>query len=223
MIQLDHIIVFCSSGAPEATALRDQGLVDASGQVHVGQGTANRRFSFANAFLELLWVEDETEARGGEVQATQLWERWHGRSSGLCPFGLAFRPGADAAEQPPFSTWSNRPSYLPTGFSIEVGSEIKPTEPLLFFLPFVKGRRGPPSESTDHPAGVSELVDLRLYLPQAAHPSDAILKLVSTGLVSINTASEYCMELKFLGSRLEPIDLRPRLPLVFLPQTNARK
>jgi hypothetical protein len=220
VIELDHAIVFCARGAPEAAALRAQGLVDASGQAHPGQGTANRRFSFANAFLELLWVENEDEARSDAVRPAQLWERWRGRTSGLCPFGLAFRPGSDPAEPPPFPTRSYRPSYLPEGFSIEVGVGVEPTEPLLFYLPFARRRR-PPSEGVEQPPGISELVGVRLQLRRAVHRSEPFSRLASTGLVRISAAADYLMELVFLGAKAEPIDLRPRLPIVFRPQETA--
>jgi hypothetical protein len=220
VIELDHVIVFCARDAPEADSLRARGLLDASGQAHRGQGTANRRFSFVNAYLELLWVENEDEARSDAVRPVQLWERWRGRPSGLCPFGLAFRPGSDPAELPPFPTWSYRPPYVPEGFSIEVSVGVDPTEPLLFYLPFARRRR-PPSEAAEQPAGVSELVGVGLHLQQAAHPSESLSRLASTGLVKISTSADYLMELAFLGANTESIDLRPRLPIVFRPQETA--
>jgi hypothetical protein len=60
---------------PEAEALRELGLSEGSGNVHPGQGTANRRFFFANAFLELLWIADEEEIRNGQTRPTMLHER----------------------------------------------------------------------------------------------------------------------------------------------------
>jgi hypothetical protein len=221
VIELDHVIIFCSRGAPEAAALRAQGLLDGSGQAHAGQGTANRRFSFANAYLELLWVEDETEARSTAVERTQLWERWQGRTAGLCPLGLAFRPGGDGAEEPPFLTWSYRPSYLPAELSIEMGIGVRPTEPLLVYLPFARRDRLLPSVPVIHPAGVRELVGLRLHLPEGDRPSDALRALTGMGLVSLSPATDYLAELAFLGEAATAIDLRPQLPLIFRPHAAA--
>jgi hypothetical protein len=96
-VQLDHILVFFAPDAPEAAALVARGLVEGSGQSHRGQGTANRRFSFGNAYLELPWVENEAEARSDVVRPTQLWDRWQRRHDAACPFSFAFRPGADAS------------------------------------------------------------------------------------------------------------------------------
>jgi hypothetical protein len=216
--QLDHVIVFCAPGAPEAAALHAQGFLEGSGQSHPGQGTTNRRFSFTNCFLELLWVDDEVEARSDLTSPTQLWERWRGRAAGMCPFGLVFRPAGEAAQTPPFATWSYHPSYLPPDVSIEVGRGVRPTEPLLFYLPFARSRRPPTSEPTNHPAEVSEIVGVQLSLPQATQLSQPLASLESAGLVSIATARDYLLELTFVGDRATPVDLRPQLPIIFRPQ-----
>jgi hypothetical protein len=64
-IEIDHVFVCTSINGLEADCLRDLGLREGSSNVHPGQGTANRRFFFTNAMLELLWVTDRAEARGG--------------------------------------------------------------------------------------------------------------------------------------------------------------
>lgn len=84
MIVLDHLILLSATGAPEAHAIVHLGLTEGRSNTHPGQGTANRRFFFQNAFLELVWVTDEIEARGETVRRTQLWERWAGRLTGAC-------------------------------------------------------------------------------------------------------------------------------------------
>src|SRR5204862_7767404 len=84
---VDHVFICCSKGAPEAEALVELGLVEGSGNVHLGQGTANRRFFFKNTYLELLWISDEAEARSSESEGTRLWDRCSSRNDGACPFG----------------------------------------------------------------------------------------------------------------------------------------
>jgi len=91
MLSVDHVFICCSPGAPEARALLELGLVEGSGNRHPGQGTANRRFFFSNAYLELLWVSNEEEARSPEAQDTRLWQRWLERNQAACPFGILFR------------------------------------------------------------------------------------------------------------------------------------
>ncbi len=67
-VDLDHLIVFCSAGAPEAEDLVRLGLTEGSPCIHTGQSTANRRFVFQNAFIELLWVSDPNEVQSEPVR-----------------------------------------------------------------------------------------------------------------------------------------------------------
>ena len=95
--ELDHVFICASIGAPEADRLVEFGLTEGTRNAHPGQGTANRRFFFHNAMLELLWVHDAAEAQSELVRPTRLWERWAGRSGGACPLALCFRPRAHQA------------------------------------------------------------------------------------------------------------------------------
>jgi hypothetical protein len=129
--------------APEADGLLARGFVEGPPNRHPGQGTACRRFPFANAYLELLWVEDEAEARSESVQPLRLWERWAGRETGACPFGVALRPTRPDAE-PPFPTFEYWPSFFPAPARVSVrASAIE--EPLVFCLPPFErpARQGP--------------------------------------------------------------------------------
>lgn len=100
-------------GGPEAEALMDIGLLEGTRNTHPGQGTANRRFFFDGAFIELLWVSNPVEAQSPLTAPTKLGARWAGRKHGLCPFGIAFSPTAAEVPEPPFSAWAYRPQYLP--------------------------------------------------------------------------------------------------------------
>src|SRR5271157_6475055 len=96
----------CSSAhrlvAPEAKRLIDFGLIEGSSNQHPGQGTANRRFFFENAMLELLWVENPAETRSDGVRRLGLWERWSRRAIDSCPFVICYRPVSDKSIPPPF-------------------------------------------------------------------------------------------------------------------------
>jgi len=61
-IELDHLFVCTAPGAPQAEDLVQFGLLEGPPNQHPGQGTANRRFSFKNAMIELLWVSDAEES-----------------------------------------------------------------------------------------------------------------------------------------------------------------
>jgi len=216
-VELDHVFVCCDVGAPEAAFLARQGVLEGSGNTHPGQGTANRRFFFSNTFLELLWVSDPAEAQSAAVLPTRLWERWFRRAAGACPFGLVFRPRAVSIAEAPFPCWSYRPSYLPNGFSIEVGRGMAIGEPQLFYLPFA--RRPDPSrrEPRTHPAGIDRITHVSVSIPPGQKTSPALERALDAGLLAVRSGPDYLLELGFEGERSATLDLRPGLRLLFIP------
>ena len=111
-IELDHLFVCTSVGAPEAERLVQFGLHEGPPNQHPGQGTACRRFSFANAMIELFWVSDAREAQSESTRRTLLWERWSGRQSDASPFGICVRPVRAQDAGSPFLAWEYRPAYF---------------------------------------------------------------------------------------------------------------
>lgn len=216
-MQIDHLFVMTSAGAPAARELLALGLAEGSRNRHPGQGTANRRFFFHDAMLELLWVENEREAGSPTIRRTGLLERWRGRDSGACPFGICLRPAAPG-EQPPFPTWEYRPPWLPAGPAIAVATcSEDPCVPLLFWLAF--GRRPDNAapgarEPQSHGPGMLELSRVGVSGPFATGPPHALRAVVDAGLVTLHTGGEHLLELGFDGeSRGGMADMRPSLPL----------
>ena len=82
--EFDHVFICVSCGGDEADSLAALGLTEGMPNVHPGQGTACRRFFFANSDLELLWVCNAGEAQAETIRRTHLWERWTGRARGAC-------------------------------------------------------------------------------------------------------------------------------------------
>ena len=133
MYEIDHVLIFSSTGAPEAERLIAFGLTEGSPNRHSGQGTANRRFFFDNAMLELLWVENPEEALSEGICRLGLWERWSRRGAGACPFGICYRPASEPGIAPPFKSWHYQPPYAPITIAVAVTSDNF-NEPLLFYL-----------------------------------------------------------------------------------------
>jgi len=71
-VELDYVFVCTALDAPEADLLVAFGLAEGPPNTHPGQGTANRRFYFRNALLELGWARDEREARSPLVAPTRV-------------------------------------------------------------------------------------------------------------------------------------------------------
>jgi hypothetical protein len=210
---LDHVFVCCDRGAPEAEALVAAGLVEGARNVHEGQGTANRRFFFEDGYLELLWVEDEAEARSEPAAQTRLHERWAGRHDGGCPFGIAFSTVEGGAFDPPFATWPYRPAYLPPDQAILFAQGTSLAEPELFCLPWPRRRDGAAAPPR-HPAGLERLVAVSVGLPDGCVPSQASRRAQAAGLVAFHRSARHELVLTLRARGDATFDLRPGLPLV---------
>jgi hypothetical protein len=216
-LELDHLILLCDVDAPEAEALLRAGLVEGSSNVHAGQGTANRRFFFQNAYLELLWVCDLAQTRREPAYRTRLWERWLRRNQGGCPFGIALRPiDPTAGDTPPFPTWAYHAPYLPARVSIGIAIATPLAEPEFLHVTFATRPAAKKREPMNESSGFSRLETVRLGMPPGASPRSQAAKVTSQlGLISFYAATEYVMELTFDGnSGARHVDLRPALPLV---------
>jgi hypothetical protein len=220
-VEIDHVFVSACVGAPEGDRLIDLGLVEGSPNRHPGQGTANRRFFFANAMLELIWVENEAQAQSdvGPARRLHLWERWANRDRSACPFGVCLRPTAGTSDSAPFPSWEYRPSYSPVGLPVANNSTVD-TEPLLFYIPMHRRPDSLPAdrrEPYEHALPIRELTSVRIFSPGTTTPSSALLAAVRTGAFSFHHAPRPLLELGFDGERHEArADLRPALPLVLL-------
>jgi ribosomal protein S18 acetylase RimI-like enzyme len=216
-IEVDHVFVMTSFGAPEAGCLIDAGLREGTPKRHPGQGTSNRRFFFANAMLELLWVDDIADATCGPAAGVRLAERWAQRNCSASPFGICLRPARGEQQLAPFPSWDYLPPYSPLALPV-AQSSTQIEEPLLFFIPFHRRMDELPAgqrEPIEHPLGVHELTSLRVHAPLLGAPSQSLQRALATGSFAIETGAQWLLELGFDGVRHgRSIDLRPTLPLL---------
>ena len=213
--EFDHIFICVSVGGEEASALAAFGLTEGTPNVHPGQGTACRRFFFANAYLELLWVSNAADAQSETIQPTHLFERWARRASGACPFGLGFRSKTQHDVSVPFSSWEYRPPYLPAPLCLHVATNASVlTEPMLFYLPV--GLRSAKRQMPAHRAGLRDVMRVEVVSPHAERLSSEMAAVTAAGLAQFRAGPEYFVELGFDGElQGQQTDFRPLLPLVF--------
>ncbi len=212
-IELDHVFIWAARGAPEAEKLIEFGLREGSPNQHLGQGTANRRFNFANSMLELLWVSNEGDAQSNRTRPTLLWERWCGREGGASPFGICLRPADSHNTQPPFAAWKYRPEYLPDPLCLHIGG-AGIEEPMWVFLSFMR-RIHREQGFLEHPIGIREITGLTLTSP-APLRSDPSKIILETGILATRVGAFSLLEIEFDHNRRKTrADFRPHLPLVF--------
>ncbi|WP_189608655.1 VOC family protein [Saccharospirillum salsuginis] len=212
-MELDHLFI-AVPGPEVGHVFKELGFTEGTPNRHPGQGTANRRFFFANAFIELLYLVDREEALRPVTAPTRLYERLTATPNSVSPFGVCFR-ASEPDETPGFSYWDYCPNYLPPGLSIPV-AEAPLEEPMWFFLPFGQRPDQMPPERAQplvHSCGVRALTHTHLTLPVAE--SEAARMADSLHDVSVDVGDSPLLELEFDHHRQgKVLDLRPELPML---------
>jgi hypothetical protein len=225
-VEVDHIWIMVSAGAPEREALKKAGFtISPQLNEHDGQGTASVTAEFQNTYLELMWVEPKVPVAPGAERAVEKFRnRTAWRTTGWCPIAVGMRRITKDDPKFPFPTWTVSPGWLPSGSSIEILTARDDTKsPSLFVTPRAlavdpktdaKGARGPLSTFV-HPLGVKRLTAVRLFTPSAYKPVEAFEYLRTSGVIGVTPGPEWAVELTFDGgARKKTKDLRPDLPLV---------
>jgi len=174
---------------------------------------AQRVVAFANAMIELVWVNDAEEAQSECTRRTQLWERWSGRLGKASPFGICVRPVDSQNGESPFPAWKYRPSYLADPLVMHLG-KAGVEEPMWVYLGFMR-RLDREQRFVEHPIGIREMTHLTLTTPVPLR-SIASQNIVENGILSSQDGEKSLLEIEFDGrGRKEIVDFRPHLPVVF--------
>jgi hypothetical protein len=214
-VVVDHVFICTAAGAPAADRLLQFGLTGGSPNRHPGQGTACRRFFFRNAMLEMLWLEDNTEAQNEQTRRTKLWERCSAAGREASPFGITLRPETSASC--PFPSWEYRPKTMP-GLMLQIAEDAGLQEPMWCYME--RGRA--PAEASiekrqplEHAAGFRDVTAVHVVGPQLSATSVTRAMAVKK-VITVETGAEHLLELQFDGgTESRHIDFRPDLPLVF--------
>jgi len=191
------------------------GFVEGSGNIHPGQGTANRRFFFDNFMLELLWLTNPAEAQSDKTRRTRLWERCERQDTTVSPFGIIFRPSGEAPRAAPFPTWAYTPDYLPPGLAMQIAVGTSLYEPELFYLPFMNRARVQSSEPLLHAVPIRRIRAVSVGVTRFAELSDASRSAMNHGLLSYFESPQPLLQISFEAAARVDFDLRPELPLLF--------
>ena len=216
--EFDHLFIWTEAGAPAAQKLIDFGLTEGPSNIHPGQGTANRRFFFHNAMVELLWVHDLEEARSEVTAPTTLGKRFQHRGQTASSFGLCLRPSSASATDVPFQGCHYRPTYLPEHLSVWIGNNATQlAEPFLFYLSFGGRPDAKPVDKRshlNHPAGLKEITAVQLQSPHFTNLSPELQAVAAVDGIAIAPGETELMEITFdHGQAGQSISFAPELPL----------
>ncbi len=217
-MEIDHIFIRSQYGAPEAELLKNFGLTEASANIHLGQGTANRRFFFKNLFLELLYVNNSEDVQSEISQPTQLYQRLKNDNTQVSPFGFCFRPQNTLQTSAPFLSWQYQPAYLPTHLHVDIAQNLSVSEPMWFYLSFATR----PDQATperqqpfQHYNGLSEITLIKLHIPQLLE-NLTVQEVQHIENFELVDSESHLLEITFdHGKQSFTHDFRPNLPLVF--------
>jgi hypothetical protein len=186
-MRLDHIFLFVDDLEAAEALGRSIGLTETYRRNHAGQGTANICYCFENAFLELLFLTEASDASSPAIARTGLLQRAGWRQLGTCPIGIAWR--LDQQEtSPSFATWPFRPPYLRETMHIPVAVESDDlAAPLLFQSPGTE----PPAEwpperrgMLQKASGLRSIAKVLLTSPRGFEPGPVLTTmLAATGCV----------------------------------------
>ena len=211
-LKLHHFFILTEPGAACAQYLSAIGLNEGSSNNHPGQGTANRRFFFANTTLELLYLSDAQEAETGRASRLRFGER--ASKADASPFGLIVSetPGHETDSEPSsFSNWLYCPEYFEADQCFRVGTNSDLlSEPLCICMP-----DNLPVSASALPVGNPDWVlsELRISLP-VKQVSSVLQSFANCDGVTLILNQPQCLELTFNRFRTgQTKDFRPDLPL----------
>lgn len=219
-MELDHLFLFTELPEVVAERLKLFGLTEGAPNIHPGQGTACRRFFFHNAYLELVWVNNEAALTSPVISKSKLWERSQYKNTHYSPFGLCFRKSKQSDQGALFDeAWEYRPPYMPEGLYASVASnEEFPMEPMLFELPFhqVKPTDYPKEKQppVTHKKGFREITKVILSLPEITPVSNSMRKVIRDSIVEVNKRDHHAATIEMdNGAKGETENFQPFIPL----------
>ncbi len=227
-VEVDHIYVVTSPGAPEVAALRAAGFaVSELRSNHTGNGSSSMSVIFENAYLELLCADSTVSDSANSPADRAHWHRvFDWRTSGASPVGVGLRRLAAGPDSLPFPT-----ERLPAMAWIRPGTNMHlvttsadSLAPGVFVVPRYMALTGWIDDARRdtafaaylrHPLNVRQVTGVRVVVthPDGIPPTVRLLR--EAGVLRIEQGADPMVELTFDGgTRGATRDFRPDLPLV---------
>lgn len=221
LLEVDHLVVYVSEGSTSVSVLQEFGLHCSSRRVkRPEQGTASQIIFFENAYLELIWVENERAveeyaARTGiDILRRTRWQ--HSRAS---PFGVGLRCESGTADQRKYWVeWMRSRTYI----NLAAENLAKEEEPICFVIPdsialttWLDRSLEAHRQLISHPLGVRTLTGVKITLNSDKELTNAVALLDRNSIVAIERGTTPLLELTFDGgTKGKILNARPMLPIL---------
>jgi Glyoxalase-like domain len=220
ILEVDHVFILTAPMAKEERAAIEAAGFTVGSHVakHTGSGTASVGLLFANAYLELLWLDPSVSIDAAQAkEIVRMRQRAAWRSNGASPFGIGLRRTPTAPDKLPIEADEFRAPWLRPGTSILTVRDV-PASPLLFIVPryvaldaWVADARGKEPESFRHKTRVDRLTKVTVAGPYQP-PPEAVTNIAE---IQFRNATDHTLELTFdAGRQGKRVDLSPTLPLI---------
>ena len=220
IVELDHLLISVTPGAPERSALERAGfIVWPEVQRHDGQGTSSIMAELDRCFIELVWRDSSVAvAPDKEVVARKYALRSSWRSSGWSPFAIALRRTAASPDSLPFPTWPVTVPWRPaTDVTQMITARSDSTSPSVWVVSrsSATDNSAAPAEARAHPNGARRITGLHLTIPRDTPESEALTVLRTYGVADVVRGDAWLLTVTLDSMRQNRVqDLRPALPLV---------
>lgn len=207
-LELDHFFILTDKPKEVGDLLVSMGLNESFSRDHKGQGTSNRRFTFSNGMLEILYLRDSEEFNNGPAKNLRFPERIQKKHAS--PFGIVLTRTNDSKPGMPFSGWKYQPDYFESPYAFHVGdnSEIL-EEPLCIYVPFI----GPVSRKEE--IGTFKSISAVQVSVPLGRMSNTLHTLQTADRLEIELDGEHMLKVTLDDGRKGlSRDLRPDLPLI---------
>ena len=221
---VDHVYIVVAPGAQSAIdRLTAAGFTfDTAVSRHVGSGTASRAAIFANAYLELLWVDSTVPVHpGGERSVRRFGRAADWRITGVSPFGIGLRRSPSGPDSIALPGTRITAEWMRSGTSIiRLGADADSMAATIFVVPrymaqdaWAERLRRQSPELFRHSLGVQRLTAVRVWCGSSPCRSTAAL-LGPREDLRFESGGDHLLELRFDEGTGGRLDFRPQIPLV---------
>lgn len=222
LLEVDHLQIYTAGRLSDIVVLQELGLNNAHQIIRrESQGTLSTIFFFANAYLEIISIEDEIAFRQYSAQTKMnLIERSQWQETGASPFAIGLRPKMNyqLMGNTFWTEWGSSETKI--SFSLKNLEAIQ--EPMCFTIPqqialtnWLDNSNEYHQQLMTHPLGIKKLTQVKIKINTHLTLTNAVSLLQEHGIITIEQSRSPLLELTFdENAQNHIVDARPWFPIL---------